>query len=131
MATYRYLVGDEVRSYEVSDAAWHFFDACDRDPALGVASSRLDSMTELAALARTNGFATTAADLAQFLTAVNAAHVAMEEPSELTDEELDLVSGGGGVTATKPTCSGGMCKSCCSKGTSICAACKCPLSRCI
>lgn len=127
MATYAYMVGDELRSCEVSDAAWTFTDACDQNEALGAEARRRGSFEALASLAQSWGHAVTAEELEQFVTAVNAAHLAMRQSDELTLEELDLVSGGGGATPTIPVCTGTVkCRQCCPKGVPKCAACKCP-----
>ena len=107
--------GEQVR-YDFSEASWAFYNACDADRALGAELAKLpeSDTSAIAAFAQQQGFVATAAEIEQFQVA-NAAVTAVMSANrlandELTDAELDVVTGGGfphgcnGCVQTSHTC---------------------------
>jgi hypothetical protein len=91
MATIAFTVDGEPVSYEVADNVVRFFEHWGRNPSLGTGSPPLETAEEFAALARSAGFASTGEDFQRYFIVAEARY---RQSLELTDEELDLVSGG-------------------------------------
>ena len=126
MATYAFTVNGEQQAYEVSDAGWAFFQACAQDPALREQADGLASVDAVAELGRTRGFGTTYDNISRWSMSRPSRTRRARKTGELTDDELDLVSGGFGVTdVTTPACRGPKCVTCCASGKS-CSDCYCP-----
>jgi hypothetical protein len=92
MKTIEVTVNGKQTVYHVPKAVWAYYEACGSDRELEAAHLRAQSTDEIAALAQSHGFATTGDDIVQFLIAAESADAA--RVGVLTDEELDLVSGG-------------------------------------
>jgi hypothetical protein len=111
--------GSQVR-YDFSEASWAFYNACYKDKALGAELARLPETdtTAIAAFAGQQGFVTTPEEIAQFQVANEAvkAYMAAHRPAndELTDAELDAITGGG---VPGPACDG------CQLTTQTCSVC--------
>ena len=126
MATYSFTVDGEQYAYEVSDAAWGFFEACEHDSALNVQATGLKTIDEVAQLAQGRGFETSSYDIFQYGNIVAIEQRARQHAGELTDDELDLVAGGAG-TGRPPTqpCRGLDCARCCTSNSKYCSSCYC------
>ena len=91
--------GKQVR-YDFSQAAWDFYKACNEDKGLGAELAKLpvSDRSAIAAFAQTQGYVTTASEIEQYQVADAAASavLAAQRPAsdELTDAELDVVTGG-------------------------------------
>lgn len=104
------------------EAAAQFFATLLTDEQLREQWAPLTSMTEVAALATSRGFAVNAVDVAQ-------CWESMADPAyqlgDLTDDELSLVAGG--ASRGVSYCTGSQCTTCCTT-TTVCNSCLCPAS---
>ena len=124
---YTFSVGSEQHVFEVSDAAWRFFEACDHDQALNAQVTALKTMDEVAELGHARGFGTTYEDIVQYGTVAAIEQDARMQAGELTDDELDTVAGGAGTgIPPRMPCRATDCLKCCTSTSRGCMSCYCP-----
>ena len=125
MATYMFSVSGEQQAYELSDAAWRFFEASERDKLLADQVRELRTIEAVAELGQALGFGTTYEDILQYRKVAGIEHDAWQQAGELTDDELDLVAGGHGPVSSLGL-GGNKCRNACS-GHGVCTShgCQC------